>query len=517
LSIGCTLAVAVAGPSIMEPELPGAPGQPPWTLDAHLTPYAAVGLAAAGIVLGAPGLLLTLRAMRAGWTVSPGLVLMAGVGAAGLISLTGPFGSSDFLSYAAYGRELVTGHNPYVVTPEVLARAGDPVARAVGDWAGTPSVYGALASGMFGLASLIGGTSARLTVWVLDVVNAAAFTGTGVLLDRLARDRPARLRAAVLWTCNPLLLQILVAGAHIDALAVFFAVAGIAVASSGAGAARGVAAGALVGCGCAVKPTMALVAVGLIAVSGVRTPLIAIKPLVGGTADPAKKNPSRPAAGWLACGFGVVSVADVVLLGWPGVHDAMRASGMVSVGSPWRVVRAVLSQVMARAAADDIVRWSAVLCAVALAVTLLLRLRTSRLWQSSRAGADGMAAAEAVCAGVAIAVVLAWLIAWPYVLPWYDSVAWALLALLPASRLDWVLLGRAVALGLAYLPARSAGVVVPAGLRWMEPVLRSAACPAALAAITVLLVFFLVKPGRAESGVPGTERARLRGAATTAR
>ena len=284
MSIVCTIAVAAAGPSLLEPPLPGAQGQPPWAFDLGLNPYLAVGLAATGLAAGTLGVALTLRAMRRGWTVSPGYVLMAGALAAAVAGTTRPFGSSDFISYAAYGRELVTGHNPYLVTPAALARLGDPVARAVQDWAGTPSVYGALATGVFGIASLAGGTSARLTVFVLDAANVMAFIGTGVLLDRMARGPAGRLRAAVLWTCNPLLLQILVAGSHVDGLAAAFSIAGIAVLAPRipngrfvsslphspppaggrpGGALRGLAAGLLLGLGFAVKPTVLLVALGL--------------------------------------------------------------------------------------------------------------------------------------------------------------------------------------------------------------------------------------------------------------
>lgn len=229
VSIAGTVAVGVAGTSLMAPPLPGAPGWLPWGLDLRLSPYFAVGLAAVSLAAGALGLLLTLHAMRSGWTVSPRSVLLAGMLAAIAVGTTRPFGTSDFLSYAAYGHELVTGHNPYVVAPRALP--GDPVARAVQDWAGTPSVYGALATGVFGAAALVGGLSARLTVFALDLVSAAAFVVTGVLLYRLARGRgdPARLRAALLWTCNPLLLQVLVAGSHVDGLAVAFSIGGLAV------------------------------------------------------------------------------------------------------------------------------------------------------------------------------------------------------------------------------------------------------------------------------------------------
>ena len=202
----------------------------PGTFSLHLPPAAAVGLAAAALAAGTAGLGLCLHAVRRGWTVSPRAVLAAGLTAAAAITLAPPFGSSDQLSYAAYGRMVVTGHDPYLTTPAMLARLGDPVARAVQDWRGSPSVYGSLATGGQALASWIGGDSARLTVFVLSLLGLAAFAGTGLLLHLLTRgNRERQLRAGLLWTLNPLLLQVLVAGAHVDSQAIVFAVAAIAV------------------------------------------------------------------------------------------------------------------------------------------------------------------------------------------------------------------------------------------------------------------------------------------------
>ena len=230
LSIAATIAAGLAGPSAMEPVLPGRPSQPPWTFSLHLPPAAAVGLAAAALAAGTAGLGLCLHAVRRGWTVSPRAVLAAGLTSAAAITLAPPFGSSDQLSYAAYGRMVVTGHDPYLTTPAMLARLGDPVARAVQDWRGSPSVYGSLATGGQALASWIGGDSARLTVFVLSLLGLAAFAGTGLLLHLLTRgNRERQLRAGLLWTLNPLLLQVLVAGAHVDSQAIVFAVAAIAV------------------------------------------------------------------------------------------------------------------------------------------------------------------------------------------------------------------------------------------------------------------------------------------------
>ena len=93
------------------------------------------------------------------------------------------------------------------------------------------------------------------------------------------------------------------------------------------------------------------------------------------------------------------------------------------------------------------------------------------------AGAPVTAAQLTVLAGASCFVLgFAWLAAWPYVLPWYDGLGWALLALLPWAplpwaALDWLVLARTAALAFGYLPAR--GIVLPAGLGWLRSVVRT--------------------------------------------
>jgi hypothetical protein len=483
VSVAGTFAVAVAGPSVMEPALPGRSGQPPWAFDARLPAYLAVGLTAAGLAAGALGLVLVLRALRGGWSVPARAVLLAGLLAAVALTLVPPFGSSDQLSYAAYGRMLVTGHDPYTTTPAQLAALGDPVARAVQDWFTAPSVYGPLATAVQGLASLIGGTSARLTVFALGLANLTAFTGTALLLHRMTRSDPARqLRAAVLWAANPLLLQLLVAGAHVDVQAVVFAVAAVAVLRGprgdlGGSPLRSCAAGALAGLGFAVKASDVLVALGLAVALGLRV-------------HPAWRPRLLSLAG-LAAGFAATAGAAVAIGGPALLGQLSRESDMVSIGSPWRVIRTLIHLVAGGPAATDIVKAGAVALAVGLAV-LLVR---------GRPDAPGGA-------GVVFAVVLAWLFAWPYVLPWYDALAWALLPLVawgPAAgewaagewaageAVGWLLLARTTALGFGYLPARESDVRLPGGLAWMQPVIRHGITPAVLAAATVWLVVLMLR------------------------
>ncbi len=532
VSVACTFAVAVAGPSVMEPALPGSPGQPPWSGDLHPSPYLVIGLTAAGLAAGALGLVLTLRAVRRGWAIPARAVLAAGLLAAAALTLVPPFGSSDHLSYAAYGRMLVTGHNPYTTTPAQLAVLGDPVARAVQDWRGAPSVYGPLATAIQALAALAGGTSVRLTVFVLGLANLAAFAATALLLHRMTRRDPARQRrAALLWAANPVLLQVLVAGAHVDGQAVAFGVAAVAamspvlsrpmpparaatrtatrtVAQSAVPAgnrplARAAIAGILVGLGFAVKITMALTGLGLALALGY------------GAWRQGRRRPGLWASlAALGAGFAVTAGAALAIGGSAMLRQTSQASGMVSIGSPWRVIRSVVHLAVKGTAATDIVKAGAVALAVLLTV-LLIRGLTRGAELDGDAGLAG-GADPGRYAAITFALALAWLFAWPYVLPWYDTLGWGLLPLVPlavggaaggavdrmAEGLGWLLLARTTALGFGYLPARQADAPLPAGLGWLQPVVRHGVTPAVLAGATVWLVVLMVRSRRASRSDP---------------
>jgi len=340
-------------------------------------------------------------------------------------------------------------------------------------------------------------------VFVLGLANLAAFAGTALLLHRMTRRDPARqLRAALLWAANPLLLQLLIAGAHIDGQAVFFAVAAVAVftgcsggpsrrASTAPSLYRAALAGVLVGLGFAVKVSDVLVGVGL-AVALVLRP------------RPAGRR-TGPALAGLAAGFAATAGAALAVGGPDMWHQLSRESDLVSIGSPWRVIRSGVHLVVAGTAATDIIKAGAVALAVLLAVLLVRGLPGVAV---PGAGVAVRGAGVAVRgAGVAFAVVLAWLFAWPYVLPWYDALAWALLPLLAlstaaANGAGWLLLARTTALGFGYLPARQADTVLPRGLSWLQPVVRHGVTPAVLAAATVWLAVLMVRSRSPERPEP---------------
>ncbi|HET9898585.1 MAG TPA: hypothetical protein VFQ44_26985 [Streptosporangiaceae bacterium] len=475
LSFALTATVAVLGPSLMEPALPVGDGRSrwsgaPWSLAVHLSPYLIVALSGAAIATAVIGLIISLNACKRGWSPSAMLILLAGMAGAIILAFLPPIGSSDHLSYAAYGRMALTGHDPYTSTAAMLARLGDPVARAVQDWRTSPSVYGPAAVAGQAFAAWIGGTSVRLIIFVLSLLNVAAFAVTGLLLYWLRRGDPAgQLRAALVWTANPLLLMVLVAGAHVDSQAIVFGVGGVAVAFTAMrtrpGAFTWAASGALIGAGFAIKVTTVLVGAAL------------ALGCVSRWGQPNGTPRSRLAAFiGLATGFCVAGALSLVPWGTGIFAPAGRASSFTSIGSPWRSVRSVLRLVTGEGAAEDLVKAGALLLGVALAIMLLRRIRAGDLTGGT----------ERLLPACAFALVFAWLLAWPYVLPWYDGLGWAMLALMPATRFDWLMVARTAALAIGYLPAR--GISLPVGLGWLQTVVRTAITPAALLVILILAV-----------------------------
>jgi hypothetical protein len=73
-------------------------------------------------------------------------------------------------------------------------------------------------------------------------------------------------------------------------------------------------------------------------------------------------------------------------------------------------------------------------------------------------------------------VSLAWLFFWPYQLPWYDAMVLCLLALYPASRIDWLVVLRLTAATFALMPGNAGfppqhllAAITAASLYWIAP------------------------------------------------
>ena len=212
--------------------------------------------------------------------------------------------------------------------------------------------------------------------------------------------------------------------------------------------------------------------------------------------------------GSLAAGFAVTAGASLTAWGPESVVPALRAGKLVSVGSPWRTVRSVLHQLIGEGPATALVKAGAAVLAVILLALLVRSLRAApAAWPSqlrfprSIAVPDGRPGIPVAqwAAAAALVFALTWLIASYYLQPWYDSMAWALLVLLPWSSLDWLLLARTSALAFGYLPTTGSGM--PAGLGWLVAAVRTAVTPVILLGVTVALVM-MIRPAQAAPGSP---------------
>ncbi|MFF0312551.1 hypothetical protein ACFYSC_34415 [Streptosporangium sp. NPDC004379] len=472
LSATLTVLIGLLGPSAMVPALPGPAWQPPYSLGARPDGHLVIVMAAAAIVLGGLGLAGALRA-RSG--PAPRLLLVAGCATAGLLALLPPSGSADHLNYAAYGRLAALGLDPYAVTPAGLP--ADPVTGAVEEWAGVTSVYGPVATAVHALASLVGGDSVRLTVFAMAAFNAAAFIGTALLLHRFTRaDAVLCRRAALLWAANPLMIYHLAAGMHVDTLAVACMVAAL-VAHAAGNAAR---AGAVPG-GPAVSGGSVISGGWWRAGSGVLLGLgIGVKLNAGlvalGPAWELRRSPRRLA---VVAGTATATVLLTYGLAGPHVLDQVgAASKKVSLATPWQLVKTGLQAAFGPGAYSS---W------IQLGSTLLLACLA---WLVLRA------TPRATAPAVAAALVAAWLFAAPYALPWYDGLAFALLAMAGGASwpaLETFVLARTVVLSLGYLPAREA--MRPADLLWLKTLLRERVVPWSLLALTLALAWWAARAG----------------------
>jgi hypothetical protein len=445
------------------------------------------------VLAAAIGLALCLYAAGRGWSYPPRRLLVAGLVTAAAFALLPPVGSGDHLNYAAYGRMAVTGHDPYGTGASDLP--GDPIADAVErPWREEPSIYGPIATAQEAFASWLGGDSVRLTVFVLSLTNALAFALAGLVLYRIAGGPDGRLRAVLLWTGNPLLLFHLVLGAHNDVLAIAAAVGALAVVKTGLNAGsvpRAMACGALVGAAAAIKLPAALVGGGLAWVLLRRLPRRDLTP----------RQRRASATGVVALGAGAlgVAVAAYALAGGHAFDQVRRASRSVSLATPWHLIDVALG----KGAQRPIIQAGSLLLMVVLVLLLARALPTAEPMFAGGDPAQDRAASHRIAA----ALVLAWLFATPYALPWYDALGWAVLALLPWSVFDRLLLVRTAALSLAYLPARDPQVVrLPEDLSWLFTVVRPTIIPWVLAATLTALAGAALWPTRA--GRPAPDRAR---------
>jgi hypothetical protein len=438
---------AALGPSAAQPALgPRADGWrgvlPPYDLGLEPASWLVTVLVDAGYLLGGAAVALGLVAARRGARV-PRAALLVGVAFAVLATLVPPSGSGDHLNYAAYGRIEAQGGDPYSVAPAQWAGGHDPVTSAVEDpWTWTPSIYGPVATQLQALASRFGGDDLRATVWGWQVLCLAAWLAVAALLLGWSRRQPGSQvdRAAWVWLLNPVLLGLLVVGAHVDLLGAALALVAVMLTARRPGLA-GVALGLAVG----IKVTFALVGPALLWAlwrRRRRTGRSWWPPVLAGVVGTA------------------VSLLPFYLLAGPHALDQLlHARQYVSLASPWRPVVDWLDGPFGHDQVRSVASVVAPAVVLLVAGSLVVALRRF-LDAGPIAGTASDVDSATTRDGAVMCVLLAtaYLIAAPYSLPWYDAVAWAPLGLVAARVLDVVLLVRLVAVGVAYVPGRVLGM-----------------------------------------------------------
>jgi hypothetical protein len=377
----------------------GAPQLP--DIAASLIMYASIGLCCLGLAM-------MLWANGRGWSPSPRKVFWIAAGAIGVLVNITPVGSSDAASYAAYGRIAALGYNPYTFTPAMLPGGRrNPYTMLVSQqWRNTPSVYGPVATWTHLFAALVGGTRPWATIWMLMIMIGAAFVVAGYVLLRTAANP---VRAVLLWTANPLLIAELVLGAHLDAIIALCAIVAIAASRRTTTLWGDVVVGLVVGIADGIKIDAIFVGIG-IAIPLLQDRVWGRLARIGGVA-------ALTTLGLYYFSYGLVALEP---LG--------KASQLVISSTAWRLAQEIALTIGGTHGENLVTAtigfaWPPLMLALA-------------WYLYNRLSPDVPTVVAATCA-----LTLAWVIAAPWALPWYASVAWVTLALLPRNSLTrWLTL-----------------------------------------------------------------------------
>ncbi|HTA10453.1 MAG TPA: hypothetical protein VK836_18170 [Streptosporangiaceae bacterium] len=403
------VAVSVAGLGLLLGILVGATAPNTATLQirlplSHLLPslshYNALTLTIlyAGDILACLGLAGMLWAHSQGWRPNARHLLLVSAGVVAVMVCLTPVGSSDTASYAAYGRISALGKNPYQVSPLKGLGTHSEYYQVIGDvWKKTASVYGPVATAVQRFAASIGGANAITTIWVLMILNGLVFIGVGWLLLKTSDDP---VRATLLWTANPVIIQQLVSGGHLDTFLAGAAICAIQVARRYPGRWGDVLAGVLIGLGCGIKANFILVAVGL--------------------AWPMLRRHE-----WLRLTrIAAVSIVTLALLyspyGFAAVKPLLGGTKLVILPSPWRIFQAIGEGVGVSSTVMSMI--ITVLWPIAMIVVAWLIYQRISSDQPREVVAP-------------FALTYAWILVAPWVFPWYTALAWVALTQVPRNRM----------------------------------------------------------------------------------
>ena len=362
------------------------------------------------IVLQCLGLSGLLWANSRGWRPNPRHLLLAACAIVAVIVNITPVGSSDTASYAAYGHMANKGFDPYTNSPEILGQGNDYYKSVGPMWSGTPSVYGPMATWVQQLASWLGGLSPSSTVHYLMIFNGAVFLAVGYFLLKTAADP---VRATLMWTANPVLIQQLVAGGHLDTYAAAAVVVGVQLTRGGRSGWRYLGAGIAVGVACAFKLNAGLVGAGLAWALLTRRDW------------------------WNTVWLGISGIGTGVLFySFYGLHafkQLLTASSLVSTPSPWRTFQLAVQGGFAVFGMSGVGK---TVGSVATSVVWPILMIVVAVLIFRRFSAD-----QPTTVTVPFALSFAWIVTAPWALPWYAALAWVILALVPRNPMTrWLTL-----------------------------------------------------------------------------
>ncbi|GAA3077898.1 hypothetical protein JOF29_005136 [Kribbella aluminosa] len=474
LYLACTaliVAVGLLGPSVVVLTLTNRhPWLPSYWFDAKPNDWLVSVMIYVAILLGGYGVYLATKALRHGWAPRVDRLIALGIGTTAAVTLVPPMASGDVLIYAAYGRIMALGGDPYTASPADTIRLGyDPVITATErPWQGARSVYGPIATWIQWLSSLIGGDSAQLTVWMLQVSVAISLVVTGLLLVKLVgKDLPAKRRVIMLSLANPLLLWAVLAGAHNDSIAVMFAVVALVLFRR-----HVFLAGLMLGVAGCTKLSIGLVGIAM---------LWALR------ADRRKCL--------YFCGGGAIAMGGLyAIVGLQAFQQARSQTSFISTGTPHKVLLSLFGLFLPNGLVRTVI---AILAWVGLVVVAIL---LSQVFPKSLVPQthpdDPTPAAIRYTAIYAIP----WSLTAMYSLPWYDVIAWAALAAVAASKVDGLMVVRTTMLAIAYVPgrdphARQVAASLSDSLEFFSSRLRDTLCPAIELAVLIGLILWARRNG----------------------
>lgn len=391
------------------------------------------------IAIGGLGLLIGQRALADGWRPNPRRLFVFGTVLSTVTALVPPLTSADVLMYAAYGRLQRIGISPYDITPaEVFRSQYDPVLYwTERPWQDTPSVYGPITSWSQLAANHLGGENMHNIVFWLQVFALLPFIATCAGVVWLAHGDPTRQARATLFSIsNPLLIWAVVAGAHNEALSVMFAVFGLMMMRK--------------------SPLLAGLAIGLAGCAKLSIGLYGLAMLWAYRREPKK-------AALLCLGAAVPMGLAYVVWEPTAFFQVLRNGGYVSVGSWANPLFRLLDLFMTGTQAKVVVG----VLAYVLLIAFVWMLSQVVPWTPAPgllSGQDLRHDPLTIALRTALVLSVAWLVTSMYTLSWYDLIAWAPLAVLAATRLDWLFVLRGVFLSMAYVPGRSIDIAH----QWLE-------------------------------------------------